>query len=68
MGVLFPQYKAPMEKSTALDVQIQHKVWDAVIPIELKLAEDDLATPVAPDPYYVRCPYSTENVIFIFLV
>ena len=42
-----------MEKSSALDTEIQRSVWNAVIPIELKLAPDDLATPVAPDPYYV---------------
>ena len=40
-------------ESSALDEQIQRSVWNAVIPIELKLSADDLATTVPPDPYYV---------------
>jgi len=43
-------------KSSALDTEIQRSVWNAVIPIELKLAPDDLATPVSPDPYYLLAP------------
>ena len=42
-----------MEDSTPLDEHIQSSIWSSVIPIELKLAPDDTATPIPPEPYYV---------------
>ena len=42
-----------MVLNTPLDKQIQQTVWSAVVPIELYLATEELATQVPPDPFYV---------------
>ena len=39
--------------TSPLDEKIQRQVWNGVIPIELNLAQSEIATLNAPEPYYV---------------
>ena len=51
--------------TSPLDEKIQRQVWNGVIPIELNLAQSEIATLNAPEPYYVRINQWRELNIFL---
>ena len=34
--------------------QIQKEIWNGWIPVVFNLSRDEITTPVAPEPYFVR--------------
>lgn len=43
-------------QSSGEDEQIQREVWTGAVPVALNLARDEVATPQAPEPFFLMAP------------